>query len=110
MLIHVDQPGSGGDALKGGFYNCVRRGDKGDDGAVMVKVTFTVEDVHAGDSANCGDDLVNDGAAPPFREIGNAFYNLSHNRAASRVGGGREVNKRLFKLHECAPVLIVLYR
>ena len=59
------------------FGDCFRRADEGEDRAVMVSVGFPVEEDDLGDGEDCLDDRVDLRAVAAFREVGDAFDELS---------------------------------
>src|SRR5690606_16976440 len=100
MFVHINQAGGCGNPLKSGFYDGIWRGDEGDNGTIVIGVVFTIKNMNLRHRADCLNNLVYDGCASSFREIGNALYDLSHNGVHLR--GDKTVRRRLKRTY-CNP-------
>ena len=78
MPGEVNQFGCFADAAQCGFSDGFGFAGYGDDAAVMVCVTFAVEQVDAGNFAHGRDNGVNFGRVAPFGKIRNTFYKSFH--------------------------------
>ena len=81
----VDQVAGLGDAVEGGLHRAVGGRHEGDDGAVMAGIARRIEDDHALDARDGGDDGGDDLGATPLGEVRNAFDEF-HDRGRFRRG------------------------
>ncbi len=75
--VEVDEFGSLANAADGGFLNGFALADQRDDRAVVVGVTFAIEQIDAGDFHGV-DDGVNFRFVAAFGKIWDAFYQRGH--------------------------------
>jgi len=81
VLVHVNPVDRGPRALEGGFRDAGPVPDERDDGTIVIRIHFRVEDPDSRDRRDRPRDFVDDFLAPPFGEVRHAFDNLGHDAA-----------------------------